>query len=66
MKRFCISGSNPLVGSSRMSTAGSCINAHTMATFCFIPLDMRRIRPEASNSKRSQSSPARPVPRMPR
>jgi hypothetical protein len=33
----CISGSSPLVGSSRISISGPCIKAQTISIFCFIP-----------------------------
>ena len=66
MKRFCISGSRPLVGSSSTSTAGSCMKAQTMPTFCFIPLDIRRMRPRGSSSKRAISASAREKSDTPR
>ena len=53
---FCINGSNPLVGSSKIKISGSCIKATTMPTFCFIPLDIFLILHLGSSSKRLISS----------
>ena len=38
----CMSGSSPVVGSSRTSRSGSCMNAWTMPTFCRLPWDSCR------------------------
>ena len=56
MKRFCMSGSRPLVGSSSKMTSGCVMNAHTRPTFCLVPFDILRMRRDGSSSKRSISS----------
>ena len=50
-KTSCMTGSNPLVGSSRISTSGSLINAATTASFRLTPRLMRLVSPEGSSSK---------------
>ena len=66
MNTFCISGSRPLVGSSRISSSGAAMKAHTSPTFCLVPLLIFRIFPLSSSWKRSVSSLARPRSFRPR
>ena len=56
IKRFCINGSNPLLGSSKINSSGSCIKAQIIPIFCFIPLDIFFIFPCGLSSKRSINS----------
>src|SRR2546430_6919506 len=66
----CTSGSSPLVGSSRISSSGACMNACTRPTFCRLPLDRLRNRAVRSRSRRSASAVIRargtPPRRLPR
>jgi len=50
---FCINGSSPLVGSSKITNSGWCINAFTIPIFCFIPLDILFILPWGFSPNRS-------------
>ena len=60
--RFCISGSSPLVGSSRIRIlARGFIKAQTMPIFCFMPFDIFFSLPDAFNSNIFISSCARPI-----
>ena len=51
-----ISGSSPLVGSSRSSTSALVANAATSATFCRLPFEYVRERLSSSSENRSTSS----------
>ena len=55
MKRLCMRGSRPLVGSSSKTMSGEVMNAHTRPTFCFVPFDILRMRRAGSSSKYSTS-----------
>lgn len=50
MKRFCINGSSPEVGSSRTRTSGSFMNAATTANLRLTPKDIRLVSWEGSSS----------------
>ena len=55
---FCISGSRPEVGSSRMSSSGRCMNASTRPIFWRLPLDSSFAGRSRTTSNRSTSSSA--------
>lgn len=65
INRFCIKGSRPLVGSSRITISGFPIKAFMIPSFCFIPFDIFRTLPEGSSSSRSINSFIRLLSRMP-
>ena len=58
---FAVRTSSPLVGSSKMTTAGSCTMEMTRDTFCSIPVERSRTFTSAKRSmpKRSNSSALR-------
>ena len=53
---FCISGSNPPVGSSNINRFGRCCKAQTMATFFLLPKDSSSVFRDVSSCRRSQST----------
>ena len=55
---FAVSTSSPLVGSSKMTTSGSCTMAMTSETFCFMPVERSFTLTSANLSmpKRANSS----------
>ena len=60
------SGSSPLVGSSRTSRSGSCMNAWASPTFCRFPRDSSLIRRSRSRSRRAASGSPRRGSRSPK
>src|ERR1700676_1808627 len=63
-----LSGSRPPVGSSRMSSRGSCMKASTSPSFCLLPREYSRKRRPRSSWKRSARSLTRGeliAPRIP-